>query len=150
MNQFLRRRLPESTPDERFLAALDTAGDALERVEIAAGDLHEQPLTLAEIDTLAAAFEAINRAYDRNEQPFTVNGFLADVLAERARQVRLGYDAAHDDSQGYEHPLRFAGHYLAKATGPGSRRSLVKAAACLLAAGEAYDRQAEQAAGGAS
>lgn len=62
---------------------------------------------------------------------------LDEVAAVREQQITKGYDAAHDDAHGAGHLVAIAGAYVDRH----DREGLVVAAALLVAAIEAVDRQ---------
>jgi len=64
---------------------------------------------------------------------------IDEVAAERQKQIEKGYDAAHDDEHGWMHVRYIARLNLDWTTD--ERESMVKAAASLVAAVEAFDRE---------
>lgn len=75
---------------------------------------------------------------------------LADVASERGRQIKLGYDAAHDDAHSLaelEEQFLTQLHKARSGTGTSAfRESLVQAAAVAVAAVQSFDRRRRRAA----
>lgn len=69
-----------------------------------------------------------------------VDSETAEVIAERARAVALGYSEQHDDEQGAYALAVDAQHYVARALAQGNRTDLVKAAGLLLNAAASFRR----------
>lgn len=119
-------------------ASLTTATTRVEVIQAAIQEAMAAEQDTSVPDLVEATLEAFQRV---DTVPDSTMGVILQVRAERTRQIEKGYDLDHDDEHGPDHLMRLAQGYQ----GEYNRDRLVKAAALLVAAVEAMDRQAEQA-----